>query len=148
MSAGDGQGAPVAITKVEVEMLPDGSNLEKVRPYFLVHIGNKGNGLVVSKDKINEACTGQSLQHTDLNNVTIKAMLSDSILDCSVEGSNEESAKLRLRDKEDVVRCMIRDEDLIDSNTDAYSSPLQIVLDYGYTFTISKNIIIEKVLTY
>ena len=55
---------------------------------------------------------------------------------------------IRLREKEDMIRCESKDEDDIPKNRDAYTSPLKIELDYGYTFTISKNIIIEKILTH
>ena len=60
-------------------------------------------------------------------------------------------ATIRLRDKEDIVRCTLEPSEgveLIDISRDAYTAPLKIELEYGYTFTISKDIIIEKVLTY
>ncbi len=149
----NGQGAPVTITKVETRMLPDVDE-DKVKPHFIIHIENKGNGEVIKSDKIEVVCTSDKLEYTDFNTVEISASLSGKELDCSIgEGIPETTIRLRdkkttirLRDKKDTVRCTLRDG--IDRNLGAYTSPLRIELDYGYTFTISKDIIIEKILGY
>ena len=72
-------------------------------------------------------------------------MLSGQPLNCKVSDDDSE-ATIRLRDKEDMVRCTL--EEGIDKNLGAYTAPLNIELEYGYTFTISKDIIIEKILRY
>lgn len=133
LSFGNGQGAPVAITKIETRMLPQRNNL--VKPHFLIHIENKGNGEVVSLSEVENACTGKRLDYRAFNTIIIKASLSGETLDCPAE--------IRLKEKEDLVRCTGE----VVEREDAYVAPLSVELEYGYTFTISKNIIIEKILT-
>jgi len=143
-----GQGGPVAITKIETRILPDADpDSDKVIPHFIIHVENKGNGEVIvpEQEKIRNACTSESLSHKDFNRIIITAKLSNELLDCSVK-EEESEAEIRLREKKAVARCTL--ENGIERNQDAYTSPLSITLDYGYTFTISKDIIIEKILRY
>ena len=140
-----GQGAPIAITKVEVRMLPNAdSDPNKVIPHFIIYIENKGNGEAVAEDKIEDVCSKKPLGFKDFNKVAIKASLSDKELNCN--SGETEKAEARLREKKDIVRCTL--EEGIASNRDAFVSPLMIEIAYGYTFTISKDITIEKILTY
>src|SRR3989338_9039148 len=140
-----GQGAPITITKVEVRILPNADNdPTKVIPHFIIYKENKGNGEVVAEDKIEDVCSKKPLGFKDFNKVAIKASLSDKELNCN--SGETEKAEARLREKKDIVRCTL--EEGIPSNRDAFTSPLKIELDYGYTFTISKDITIEKILTY
>ena len=64
----------------------------------------------------------------------------------------QETSEIRLREKEDIIRCTYEKDtngiEGIDENIDPYTAQLKIELDYGYTFSISKDIIIEKVLTH
>ncbi|MCH8003394.1 MAG: hypothetical protein IH934_02085 [Nanoarchaeota archaeon] len=157
---GEGQGAPVAITKIETRMLPLPEDSNLVKPHFLIHIENKGNGEVVELSKVEQACTSERLDYRSFNTIIIKASLSGKPLDCRIkkEGPKAEPpppapTTIRLRDKENLVRCTLElipgeVDELIDINRDAYIAPLSIELEYGYTFTISKDIIIEKILTY
>tara|TARA_Y100000310_G_scaffold15573_1_gene15628 strand:- start:2632 stop:3972 length:1341 start_codon:yes stop_codon:yes gene_type:complete len=144
---GEGQGAPVAVTKIETRMLPQDGG--KIKPHFLIHVRNMGDGQVVDRNKIKYACNSSALSYTDLNNVTIDAQLSGIQLKCS-ENEDEDPGHttVRLKDKEDVIRCTYHEDGGIDASIEAYAAPLRVELNYGYTFTISKNIIIEKVLTY
>jgi len=139
-----GQGAPVTVTRIESRMLPQG--VDRVKPHFLIHIRNIGNGEVVNRSKLEEACSSASFGYQDFNTLEIHVKLSGISLKC---GDEEDTgpATIRLRDKTDVVRCTYKEDD-IDTSVDAYVAPLSIDLSYGYTHTISKNIIIEKILTY
>jgi len=78
----EGQGAPVAITKIETRMLPQDNNL--VKPHFLIHIENKGNGEVVEL-KVEQACTSERLDYRSFNTIIIKASLSGKPLDCRIK---------------------------------------------------------------
>jgi len=140
-----GQGAPVAVTKIDTRMLPYVDE-NVVKPHFFIFIENLGNGEVVSLSKVEKACTNEPLEFTDFNSIQIKVELSGELLDCSVDDEGPGVTTIRLRNKEDLVRCTL--EEGIDISRDAYTAPLRIELEYGYTFTISKNIIIEKVLKY
>jgi hypothetical protein len=144
---GNGQGAPVAITKVETRMLPDVDE-NKVKPHFIIHVENKGKGEVINPnlDIVRKACTSESLIYEDFNTLKIIASLSGANLKCKVGEDDSEPAIIRLKDREDLVRCTLEED--IERDRDAYVAPLKIELEYGYTFTISKNIIIEKILTY
>jgi len=143
-----GQGAPVAITKIETRMLPQD---DKVKPHFLIYIKNQGNGEVVNLNEVENVCKGEPLKYTDVNTITIMASLSGKPLQCGIN-NDPGPAVIRLKDKEKMIRCTLEPKEgeieLIDINKDAYVTPLSIELDYGYTFTISKDIIIEKILTY
>lgn len=175
----DGQGAPVAVTKIETRMLPQDNS--KIKPHFIIHVKNAGNGQVIkngkekvivggvekdgTKEIIEKACSSESLSYKDFNVLKVKAILSGVVLDCDPKELMQEIAEVRLREKEDIIRCTYegadlngdgvidnklvdgkRDIEAISSGLDAYVAPLKVEFDYGYTFTISKNIIIEKVL--
>ena len=140
-----GQGAPVAVTKIETRMLLQDDN--KVKPHFIIYVKNKGNGEVVDLDKIKNVCSSEKLEYTDFNTLVVSASLSGVPLKCGEE-EGEGPATIRLRDKEDIIRCTLEEGGGIDATKGAYTAPLRIEFDYGYTFTISKDIIIEKILTY
>lgn len=160
LSFSNGQGAPVTITKIETRMLPQDET--RVKPHFLIYVENAGNGEVIKNGKaeagdksaIEKACSSEPLSYKDFNTIKAKASLSGIDLDCSPEASiGPGEAEIRLKDKEDLIRCTYETADKdgnigINANLDAYVTQLKIELNYGYTFTISKDIIIEKVLTH
>jgi len=139
-----GQGAPLTITKVETRMLPDADG-NVVIPHFIIHIENKGNGEVINPNNYEKACSSEALNSEDFNRIKIKVQLSEEELDCST-GIRDTRFDVVLRDKKDIVRCTL--ENGIEKNSDAYTTPLKIELEYGYTFTISKDITIQKILKY
>lgn len=128
------QGAPVAITKIESDMLPaEDDNL--IKPAFKIHIKNVGNGEVIDKSKISDVCSSEPLEHRELNIVDIKVMLSNEKLECKPE-------PLKLKSNEDEVRCIL--EKGVPKDRATYTSPLTIELDYGYTYSLSKKVTIKK----
>ena len=128
------QGAPVAITKIESEMLPaEDDNL--IKPSFKIYIKNVGNGEVIDKGKISEVCSSEPLEHKELNTVDIKVMLSNEELECK-------PIPLKLKGEGDVVRCVL--EKGVPKDRATYTAPLTIELNYGYTYSISKKIMIKK----
>lgn len=143
------QGAPVAVTRIETEIMPmDIPNM--VRPQFLIHIQNKGDGLVIKKEPevISDACSEKPLNYTKLGIIFINVYLGgdQKKLSCDVtdkEEDNDEKIEIvKLRDNKGVARCVL--EDGIDEKEGTYPSPLKIELDYGYTHTISTEVIIKK----
>jgi len=142
----NGQGAPVTITKIETRMFPT-EDENQVNPHFIIHVENKGNGEVIYQKRIEDACTNKPLEYKDFNKINIRVFLSneEKELNCKI-GEDTGGTEIRLREKKDIVRCTLKEG--IERNRDAYTSPLKIELDYGYTFTISKDITIEKILTY
>lgn len=145
MTFAEGQGAPVAITKIETRMLPD-VDASHIKPHFIIFIENSGNGEVVNASKLDLACSSSALKYSDFNVLKITASLPQGTLNCGGEMDTEGFTTVRLREKEDMVRCTL--EEGVGIGSGAYISPLRIELKYGYTFTISKSIIIEKVLTH
>jgi hypothetical protein len=141
------QGAPVAITQVEVENLPTGSNM--VRPVFTVHVQNIGDGTILSpvdnSAEVERVCTDQQLSSTqDFNQVGIDAWLSNNIkLECTPN-------KIRMTETEGLSRCVVKDEDLEKAITwrQNYLSPLTVNLTYIYMSTIRKNIQIKRINPY
>jgi len=128
------QGAPVAITKIESDMLPaEDDNL--IKPAFKIYIKNVGNGEVIDKGKISDICSSDPIDYKELNTVGIKVMLSNEELECKPE-------PLKLRNNEDEVRCTL--EKGISKNKATYTAPLTIELNYGYTYSMSKKITIKK----
>lgn len=141
ISLGD-QGAPVAVTKIQPKMLPEEDGVE---PQFIITIENKGGGLVVDKDSVEDACYSEALDYTKLNNVEVSAYLMErggrTRLDCNID-EDEEIGKVMLKEKRATVRCKLP-QGIEEEGT--YSTPLTIEIDYGYSSTISQDIKIRKV---
>jgi len=141
------QGAPVAVTKIEQKILQD-IDKDVIKPSFTIYINNKGNGEVIDKDKITDVCSSVGVDYKTWNTIYVEAFLYDKQLDCKPKKEGEESkiGYLRLKSKEDFVKCT--DEDGIEKDRATYKTPLKIKLSYGYTETISKEIIIKKEVNY
>ena len=147
-----GQGAPVAVTKIEVNMLP--SQIKegiqpKIVPQFLIFVENKGQGIVIKKEEVPNFCTKSDTIHANFNVVYVKVCLSNFCTDnggmkCQLEAkqNSNERGHIKLKDKKDVIRCA--KDDGLESAQDAYLSPLKIELDYGYTQSISAVYSIHK----
>jgi hypothetical protein len=79
-----------------------------------------------------------------------RVYLSDkgSQLDCApklVSTSQDKAGYIKLSRKEgekNTVKCRLKEG--ISKTKGTYTAPLLIELDYGYTFTISKNVLIKK----
>lgn len=151
----NGQGAPLAITKIEVQMLPSQESQEspegygKIVPQFLIFIENRGQGIAVKDDAVQEFCTQGKISHDELNTIFVTASLPGKQgierLGCEPKqkGSSEKQGyDVKLKDKKDMIRCTFKAG--IDSTQDSYLSPLKIELSYGYSQSISANYLIQK----
>ncbi len=128
------QGAPVAITKIESEMLSsEDENI--VKPSFEIYVKNVGDGIAFAKEKVNDACSSAPLKYEELNAVEIKVMMSGEELQCREK-------ILKLKENKDSVRCVF--EKGISTEKFVYTTPLTIELNYGYSTSISKDILIKK----
>lgn len=128
------QGAPIAITSVEVDMLPVQG---KIRPSFKIIINNKGRGTVLSPVKtseISQACN--SFSKESFNKVSIRAALSNLSLECKPE-------IVRLVDDEGYAYCYVKDENLL-GRVDNYNAILNVKLNYLYSQSISQDITIKR----
>lgn len=169
----NGQGAPVAITKIESRMYQDdssqrqdGSQREQILPHFIIHVENKGDGQVIRKfdfddsgngvktDNIGKVCSSKRLDPNDkdFNTVMVRAYISGTEttgiqLDCEPKipsRKNNPEGYVRLVGKKDIVRCSMPKEKGILKATEPYTSPLTVILDYGYTTTVTKSYVIER----
>ena len=146
-----GQGAPVAVTKVEVNMLPQvGSDnqVTSVRPQFLIYIENKDKGNVIKYGYEREYCTNSQITHENLNKIYVTASLGGNALYCpaNIKGIGEESKDgyVKLVDKKAVARCFLKEQGSIKRIEDNYLTPLKITLAYGYTQSLLANYFIQK----
>jgi hypothetical protein len=133
------QGAPIAVTKVEVSMLPQD---DIIKPQFLIQIENKGGGEVVNSNVIRKACSGEPVSYEDFNVIKVDAYLFEKQLTCTPnDGSKTGLAKLK--EKQDEIRCVL--EEGIRKDVGTHAETLNVNLDYGYTETISRTIDIKKI---
>jgi len=128
------QGAPVAVTRVEQNMVVHNNRVE---PQFLIYMANKGNGQIFDKQKIEEACSAIGLEGDEWNRINIEAELSGNELACNPN-------PIKLTQTKNFVRCSAPEQYWIDKDLLAYETILSINLTYGYTTTISKDVTIEK----
>lgn len=147
-----GQGAPVSIEKVEVQMLPSGKGIS---PYFVITLRNVGKGEVIRFGQYKEICSQKSSSEpNNFNIVRVSAFLAGketARLDCLPkrqeiikEGSFEEEGLFgyaRLRDKIATVTCKYQGE--LPKTSGNYISKLRILAEYGYTESISKDVLIK-----
>ena len=145
---GNGQGAPVAVPKIEVNMLPVISSgkdsADRIKPQFLIYIENKGPGTVIKAESVRDFCVKSDTEHKNLNVVYVDAYLSSTKLRCQldVEGSSTERGHIKLKDKKDIIWCDLAEG--VSAAQDPYLSPLKVELSYGYTQSISANYAMQK----
>ena len=162
----NGQGAPLAIVKIESSMLPDVDN-NVIKPQFIIYVENRGHGNPVNLAGFRNACRNDFDINDPINNrwnvASLRAFTADGtgkvqLICCPNKlGYCPDNDKdpvnvdnfagfIRLKDNKDFIRCTFKNG--IPKTFDAYTSPLQIEIDYGYVQTISTNFIIQKPLKY
>lgn len=131
------QGAPIAVTKIESEMLPTRENTAIVKPIFIITINNVGGGKAVKKRNIRDACFAGT---TEWDFIDIRAYLSTieeaNRLDCNID-------EIKLEEGTGTVICTY--EKGFSDDVGAFSSPLYIILDYGYTDTVFEKVKIKRI---
>ncbi len=137
------QGAPLAITQIEVENQPAG--VDVVEPTFTIHVRNNGSGIVLSpastSDELERVCSFEELNKKDFNTIYVEALLSNSnVLECSPN-------PIKLFDDEGITRCPAKDEKLILGHH-SFQAPLTVTLSYVYLSSISKDIEIKRLNVY
>ncbi len=136
-TSGEGQGGPVAITRIDPKTSGEGQN---VRPSFEIYIENLGDGYVLNSPDGAYHCDFSKLDNNgDWNQITVKANLSGTELECMPK-------QLRLVDKNSYVRCFVKTSDIAAySKADRnYMTVLTVQLDYGYIETATRDIEIQS----
>ncbi len=140
-SYSSGQGAPVSVTKLEVDMYPSGNY---IRPRFVVHVENTGGGSVLKptgQGPLHEVCSLKG-EERDVNALGISAELADVALSC-------EPDPVRLQQGSNKVFCDVPTESLAEnprlfSDRDNFVSTLRLNLHYIYVNGVSKTMEIER----
>lgn len=169
LSFNKGQGAPIAVIKIEPQMIPE-ADKDIIKPQFLIFIENKGKGTPVNVNGYNNICRESDFSKKNTWNVAfLRAFTSGKETENQVSGKesgeqlvccpningqcpeketdpNKIAGFMRFKDKKDFVRCTFKDG--IPRNSDAFTSPLRIEIDYGYVQTIATTVIIQKPLKY
>lgn len=115
------QGAPVAVTKVEEEVMENALN-------FIITVQNVGDGKVINRESL--ANCPMQLRYEHMNIVNFQVGLSTYEAKC-----NPSDGKVRLIDGKGVIFCRI-DVELLTS----YYAPLNIILNYGYSSSVTKDV--------
>jgi hypothetical protein len=128
-----GQGAPVAISKVEPTMVPgEGTN---TIPVFKIHFKNTGGGQIFSEEHVSNACSSDALDSKEFNKLSVSARLSDKRLSCTPN-------PIILRRDHEYVTCTLDEEIPLSGGT--YLSPLTVEVSYGYTDSITTQVEIRR----
>jgi len=121
-AVGGGQGGPVAVTSVNVDMA--GSTA-----IFTIDISNNGNGRVISPQTSLTKCP--KLDYNDFDEVHFSVeMSSGQFIKCAPQGQI-----VRLNNGRGRFVCQFRI-----GNTPAYQTPLRIELNYNYMNTIRRDV--------
>jgi len=132
------QGAPIAITSIEPKILP---KQEGVELQLNIFVENKGDGQIVASDKLKEACSAAKLSRQDWNEITVKEVRFGKFT--YTEGEDCEPNPIHLGSGDNYFKCKIKDND-ITKETPAFESLVYIKLEYGYSESLSKTIVVEK----
>ncbi len=136
----DGQGGPVAITKIEPTILfYDGQAKEQ----FKISIANKEKGRVTQVKAFPKECSREypwaKLSEDELNVVEVWAYLGDKQIDCNLDTESVDEFNLKLKERgENAVICKTPVEGDV-----AYVSPLYIKLRYGYIIDKTKTVLVK-----
>lgn len=133
-----GQGAPIAITKIETELIRVSSN-NMIKPVFRIYIKNTGKGYTLTPEP--SLCDNPTINTDKINKLKIKAWISSNIeLTCNPE-------IVRINSGETIARCSVKDEDLnnLRVKTTNYITILRVLLEYNYVDTEEFNLKIKRV---
>lgn len=141
-----GQGAPVSITKVEIESIPIIDPLiqgESIQPHFTIHFENAGSGRVIgpSSLELDNACILKNMPREEIGAIEIRAWLLNSELECLPSNT------VQLFQGEADVRCTVGKEDLSKESFIAkqnFQTVLTVNASYIYKSSVSKEIAIQR----
>ncbi len=125
---GGGQGAPIGVTHVGVDMTGQ-------KAIFEIDVANLANGRVISPDALIQNCGVGTIDYEDLDRVRYSVQLSGGTnVDCKPR-----DGVIRLNNGRGKIVCSA----LLQSGS-AYETPLLIDLDYGYVQSLQKSLRIIK----
>lgn len=136
VSVSGGQGAPLAITAVEVQTIPKGAYIQ---PLFIIHIENMGDG-GVSDFLLEDHGTGHygcgPINVSTANYFQIEGYLSGEKLICKPDNPV-------IRFGEAIVECQLESNSIL-STTNNYLTSLDLELSYLYSTGEEKDIVVKR----
>lgn len=130
VALGGGQGAPIGVSYVNVNMI---GNQQAV---FEINIVNQGGGVVVSPDSLLQNCGSNSITYNDLNKVRFNVEMKSG------------GVALNCKPRDDFVRLVNNQGKIVCTASirsgAAYETPLSIELSYGYIKSVQKQLRIVK----
>ena len=146
------QGAPIAITNVAVDLMPDGG---VVKPLFTFTVENKGKGITIyPATKINELCSSSQLSFREANAIALQELkLSNGLF--YIYGRDDintmvcEQNPLILKEGTAQIRCYQKsqrayDQFTIENTRPAFTVQLSATFAYGYMENTGQNLVIRK----
>ncbi len=137
-----GQGAPVAITRIESKMLPNKNDDTKIIPEFIIYFQNLGNGIVINKEKVLLKCSPDErdtslISKDDYDLINVRVSIPQGELTC-----NKQSISLQSSEKK--LICKYETDGGLSKNLGTFTTSLSFELNYGYFQTAVKQITISK----
>ncbi len=137
-----GQGAPIAVTKLEQEMLAIGQT-RKLR--VKIYLRNAGKGWIYKLTEYYRPCSvqkGQQPLENEFGVIEIGANLSGKQMDCNLATLEADNFRFRItNEKDSFVMCQIQ---LPPEAFSAYNSVITITSAYGYVEDTSTTIKVKK----
>ncbi len=125
VSLSGGQGAPVALTRIEPLMITEEAG---VKPVFVIYAQNIGSGNLISSQDPTLACISGANKKLLAGTVNLSASLPGNPLSCSPKPLVFEGGK--------ETRFVCSADKAIEANFGTFSSVLTVTLDYGYINTV------------
>lgn len=143
-----GQGAPIAITAVENQMVPRGYY---VQPQFTIHIENRGKGLVWNYDEnhLRQASNVNPLTNIFPRMVDLQAPLEPNLIEAQAHlGVNElRCSPVYMKEGKAKIQCILP-ENSIAANAANYITTLSVNLSYFYQETFTKEVEVKRSTVY
>lgn len=127
----NGQGAPVAITKIEPKMLPESDG---VRPAVILSIANVGGGRIVSENQVSSVCAGTTTNEKLKNEIAVSAQIGGEAMDCTPDMLPFEVGK--------DVQVVCTGKSVV--SQESYETVLTAELSYGYVSTVARQITVNR----
>jgi hypothetical protein len=124
---GGGQGGPVGVSYVGVEMIAN-------KAHFDITITNFGGGIAMNPNADLQGCDDGGLARSDLDKIRFSVQMTSGSVQC-----NPRDGFVRLVNNVGKIRCTAE----IPGST-TFETPLTIDLDYGYQNSVKKQIRIVK----
>ena len=148
-----GQGAPIAITGVDVEAVPfitSNGYSEFVKPIFTIHLSDAGNGYLIGPDdlEMKTACLLTGIPKESLNAVKVNAHLFSTRLDCGPRPDEDGSGMVRLIDGKADITCTVPERELgqeIFAAKQNFKSSLSVNITYLYKTSTTREISLQRV---